>query len=153
MAFTSGTTNGTPGSIRKTDVLSTTTAPAFTARGANLALTLPPTAKNIEFLRAFPKIQRVPDRQVVHEGLAQGAHAAAGREQTDVDSLEGTLIQHFNAKLLALKGQKLPHGSLRSQKPQFTDGKFAFFQNFAHLLADCAGSADDGDVVLFFLHD
>jgi hypothetical protein len=52
-----------------------------------------------------------------------------------------------------LKGQKLPRGSLRSQKPQLANGKFAFFQNFAHLLADHAGSADDGDVVLFFLHD
>ncbi len=46
LAFTSGTTRGTSGSIRKWDVLSTTTAPAATAIGANLALTCPPAENN-----------------------------------------------------------------------------------------------------------
>src|SRR5215467_7893088 len=44
--LTSGTTNGTSGSMRKKAVLSTTTAPAFTATGANWALTLPPAEKS-----------------------------------------------------------------------------------------------------------
>ena len=104
--------------MRKTDVLSTTTAPAATARGAN-----------------------------------SGAHAAAGRKQTDVDSLERILIQELQREPACLERQELTRGSFRSQKPQLTDGKLALFQNFAHLLADRAGSADDGDVVLFFLHD
>src|ERR1043166_1552430 len=42
LALTSGTTSGTSGSMRKRAVLSTTTAPAATAMGANLSLTLPP---------------------------------------------------------------------------------------------------------------
>ena len=107
-------------------------------------------------IRLHAKNRRVVDDHRARsygKGREFGAHAAAGREQTDVDSFEGILIQHFNAKLPALKGQKLARGSFRGQKPQLTDGKFAFFQNFAHLLADRAGSADDGDVVLFFLHD
>ena len=32
------------------------------------------------------------------------------------------------------------------------DGKLALFQHFSHLLADGAGSADNGDVVGFFFH-
>src|SRR5215210_2156067 len=44
--LTSGTTSGTPSFIRKALVLSTTTAPAWTAAGANSLLTEPPAEKN-----------------------------------------------------------------------------------------------------------
>ena len=44
-ALISGITSGTFGSIRKADELSTTTAPAFTAIGANLR-EMPPPAEN-----------------------------------------------------------------------------------------------------------
>ena len=44
-ALISGMTSGTFGSIRKAEELSTTTAPAFTAIGANL-LEMPPPAEN-----------------------------------------------------------------------------------------------------------
>src|SRR4030042_425312 len=44
-AFTSGTTKGTCGSIRKALVLSMTTQPAFPAMGANFSLTEPPAEK------------------------------------------------------------------------------------------------------------
>src|SRR3954470_7766384 len=45
-ALTSGTTSGTSGSIRNRAVLSTTTAPAATANGANFSLTDPPAEKS-----------------------------------------------------------------------------------------------------------
>ena len=45
-AFTSGTTSGTVGSMRKTLDLSMTVAPAATACGTNSVLTEPPAAKN-----------------------------------------------------------------------------------------------------------
>src|SRR5215218_833481 len=44
--FTSGTTRGTPSFMRNALVLSTTTAPAETAAGANSLLTDPPAEKN-----------------------------------------------------------------------------------------------------------
>ena len=48
--FTSGTTSGTPSCIRKYEVLSTTTAPAFTAEGANSLLILPPAEASTSWM-------------------------------------------------------------------------------------------------------
>src|SRR4051812_15442247 len=47
--LTSGTTSGTPSFMRKALVLSTTTAPAFTADAANSLLTEPPAEKKATF--------------------------------------------------------------------------------------------------------
>ena len=50
--FTSGTTSGIPSFMRNALVLSTTTAPAFTADGANSLLIEPPALKNAIFTPA-----------------------------------------------------------------------------------------------------
>ena len=88
-ALISGITSGTFGSIRKAEELSTTTAPAFTAIGANF-LEMPPPAENSAMSTPSKECSvssSIDDRLAAEvEGLAGRAGARQRLELADAES-------------------------------------------------------------------
>ena len=109
-ALISGITSGTFGSMRKADELSITTAPAFTAIGAN-------------FLR----------------------NAAAGREQRDIDAVEGVLGQAPRSRSSRRESRRLAGRARARQRFELADREAALVQGGDEFGTDGAGHAGNGN--------
>jgi len=71
----------------------------------------------------------------------------AGREQGDVDALEGVWADYFDGDLLAPESDRLAEGALRGEHPEARDGEIPLRQQLESRLSDGAGDADHGHAI------
>ena len=79
------------------------------------------------------------------EGRKLFRDAAAGAEQSDVNSLERVLRQFVDGDFLIAKLEFPAHGTGRRQQREFAHGKISFPKRFDQLDADGARRADHGN--------
>jgi hypothetical protein len=72
-------------------------------------------------------------------------NAAAGREQRDIDALEGALVKLFDDHLLAAKIDGLAGRACARQRLELTNRKGTSVHGGDEFGADGAGHADDGN--------
>ena len=96
----------------------------------------------------------VDDRRAAGDGergeLARGV--AAGREEGDVDAVEGLPGREFDLAGRAVDRDRLAGGPLRGEQAQVADGELPFEKDLDHRPPDDAGGADDRDGEVLACH-
>ena len=94
-----------------------------------------------------------PGARVVDDGAAAGGRLrrqlardrAAGREEGDVDALEGLGRRLLHLDLAAVEREGRPGRACRGEEADLPDREAALDEDRGHRAADDAGGADDGD--------
>jgi len=82
-------------------------------------------------------------------GKFQGT-VSAGREQGNIDPLEGIFGQQLNRQLLSPEGERFADGAFGGEQPQLFDRKILSLQHVQHGAANRSSGPGDRDRIFFF---